>query len=364
MPIETATQTRFRALDSLRGIAALLVVFEHCYMAVPDEVWELYPNIHLAADILGAAGHFSVILFFVLSGFVLSLPYFADAELPYRLYLIRRVCRLYPPYVFAVIIAALLFYTVIDFPELVTGSILAAHLLLTGVWEGTVLDVPVWSLIVEMRISVIFPLLVMAVKRFGWFAVAAGIILGYVCFSANVALGAAGEEVNHIGMNYTGTLLLTLRYVPFFLLGIIAAGRLEKFKQILISFPAPAHIFCCVIAMAFHALYAWWDRQDIVSYADIFYGFIAVYFIICAVALAPVARKLCWPVFLWLGDISYSLYLVHVPVLFAVISLLYGYMPPLWTIISAVPVIFAAAYATYVLIERPSIMLGRKLSSR
>jgi peptidoglycan/LPS O-acetylase OafA/YrhL len=55
-------------------------------------------------------GRFAVMLFFVLSGFVLALPYFAGTSAAYGPYLVRRFCRLYPPFAFAVLVSALLCY--------------------------------------------------------------------------------------------------------------------------------------------------------------------------------------------------------------------------------------------------------------
>ncbi|MCB9988463.1 MAG: acyltransferase family protein [Rhodospirillales bacterium] len=66
---------RFHGLDSLRGIAALVVVFNHFYGVIPalasSENWLFsYTPLHTLI-----AGRQAVIIFFVLSGFVLSLPY-------------------------------------------------------------------------------------------------------------------------------------------------------------------------------------------------------------------------------------------------------------------------------------------------
>ena len=50
-------------------------------------------------------GHQAVILFFVLSGFVLYLPYTHTAEhILYADFVIKRICRIYLPYQFSVLI--------------------------------------------------------------------------------------------------------------------------------------------------------------------------------------------------------------------------------------------------------------------
>ncbi len=55
------------------------------------------------------AGHEAVILFFVLSGFVLSLPYLKNTNMTYSSYLIKRFLRLYIPYSISVLIATFLY---------------------------------------------------------------------------------------------------------------------------------------------------------------------------------------------------------------------------------------------------------------
>lgn len=51
------------------------------------------------------AGHEAVILFFILSGFVLSLPYYNKKNSKYKDYLIKRIFRIYLPYLVSVFLA-------------------------------------------------------------------------------------------------------------------------------------------------------------------------------------------------------------------------------------------------------------------
>ena len=75
---------RFHVLDGMRGVAALLVVFQHYY----HPFFSVYfPNAFISVD-----------FFFILSGFVV---YYAYAERivagqPAREYLVRRLARLFP----------------------------------------------------------------------------------------------------------------------------------------------------------------------------------------------------------------------------------------------------------------------------
>src|ERR1043165_7640264 len=100
--------TRIRALDGLRGVAALSVVALHVLSAIPgfDAALEHWPGPDSTMAALEAsplrllwAGHAAVILFFVLSGFVLTLQLERShsGASAYAVYVVRRLSRLYLP---------------------------------------------------------------------------------------------------------------------------------------------------------------------------------------------------------------------------------------------------------------------------
>ncbi len=91
-------QKRYIERDALRGIAALSVVVWHFVCATytiksPSSrtfVLSLYYLVH---------GRSAVILFFILSGFILSLPFFRETKPRYSAFVIRHICRIYLPYI-------------------------------------------------------------------------------------------------------------------------------------------------------------------------------------------------------------------------------------------------------------------------
>jgi acyltransferase-like protein len=98
-PSEAQPGDRFGQLDSLRGIAAATVVVGHLIRSVPaiddrsQAFWALkYTPLHVFW-----AGHQAVIFFFVLSGFVLALPFYSRA-VSYRTFVVKRVLRICVPY--------------------------------------------------------------------------------------------------------------------------------------------------------------------------------------------------------------------------------------------------------------------------
>src|SRR4051812_11697833 len=104
----TNGQMRYKQLDSLRGVAALFVFFSHFFLIFNINEFSV---LSLQASPLGVFinGHSAVMFFFVLSGFVLSLP-FINKEKPLNLaeFYIKRIFRIYPAYILAILFSIFL----------------------------------------------------------------------------------------------------------------------------------------------------------------------------------------------------------------------------------------------------------------
>ncbi len=366
---------RITTLDSLRGLAALTVVFAHCYEVYPEALrfdvhpaelsawlqpwaWLRYTPLHLFTD-----GQQAVMFFFVLSGFVLTLPFLRRTQPSYPRYLAKRFCRLYPPFAVAILFSAALYLLIAPHPigalghefnaqswtEDVTGGQVLRHLLMTGMARDETLDVPVWSLVHELRISMIFPMLV-AFAAFGavWGAIGLTALLYLACAYALIQVG---EE------SALGTMLATGQYILFFVVGIALASRAERWQATLGAVPSRARTLLWLAALA-----ALLFPASLLPWARIAWGAGAVGILMLAMTSPKAGRALSLPPLRWLGRVSYSLYLVHVPVLLACVHLLYGRLP--------LPVILAVAVALSLLgaqimfrgVELPSIRLGRRLA--
>jgi Acyltransferase family len=104
---------RIGSLDAVRGIASVMVVLNHCYDTIPQQQIAHFEST-LWSRPLGLLhnGHAAVIIFFVLSGYVLSLPYFRGTRVSYVRYLIKRFCRIYIPFAITIIMAAGLYLAI------------------------------------------------------------------------------------------------------------------------------------------------------------------------------------------------------------------------------------------------------------
>src|SRR5689334_4310261 len=98
---------RYASLDAVRGIASFMVLTHHCVLAglltIPAGGWTFasrYMPLHLFLS-----GRAPVILFFVLSGFVLAVSV-ERSETGYAAFAVRRLCRIYLPYAAVVLLSA------------------------------------------------------------------------------------------------------------------------------------------------------------------------------------------------------------------------------------------------------------------
>ncbi len=168
---------RLGVVNGLRGVAILAVVWHHLASLRPgwEDTWFLGDPIPWGAP--ATNGWLGVNLFFVLSGFVLYLPYaqgsraLATARDAGEFY-VRRAKRLLPLYyVSGAIILAIALAKVAARIVMPSGEELVLVATITFIFTkqsyAPRLNWPLWSLAIEVWFSVLFPLLVLAAKRVG-----------------------------------------------------------------------------------------------------------------------------------------------------------------------------------------------------
>lgn len=347
-PMPVPRTHRLSGLDGLRGLAALFVVLHHCwlfsYPGFPANTgpWWTGPLVH---------GHLAVVLFIVLSGFSLAV---APARRDWQLggttrFLRRRAWRILPPYWAALAFSVLVATTLAaENPAAVPDgkSVLVYGALVQDAVHANSPNSAFWSIAVEAQLYLVFPLLLLLRRRIGA-AAAVGAVLAAVLvvkgFSDQVPL-------------FASLLHLTPEFAVLFTVGVVAAGVLDTRRERLRRVPwAPlagiglaAFVLWLVLAGPVWTVNHYF-AVDLVLAAPI--GCL-----LAAVALgapAPLVRLLDTAPVRGLGRFSYSLYLVHVPIVTVVSRLVVPHLAPagtpafLVTLVIAVPaaLVFARLFA-------------------
>jgi peptidoglycan/LPS O-acetylase OafA/YrhL len=360
-------------LDSLRGLAALSVVFNHFLNLLPSiaekpkEMWLMkYTPLHIFW-----AGHEAVIFFFILSGFVLSLQFF-NKKVDYRSFFVKRVCRIYLPYITCVIIAIIasqIFYTGYKqglsawFNSVWTvkpsWGLVAQHFLLITYFDNKAFDPVLWSLVHEMRISIMFPLIMLCILKFNW-----KINIGFAVLATGICM-----VLTFIGnrLQYYTDYFVTIHYIAMFIFGALLAkhrkeilawytSKSKPLKIGLILTGVPLYLFPWLLKIVLTTK-LWFVEEWVISLG------VAI-FIISALGSQKVSLFLLSRSVHFLGQISYSMYLLHAVILISVTQILYKSVGllPIWPIAMVSTLFFS--WLSYKYIEIPSINIGKLLADR
>ena len=305
------------SLTPLRGIAALWVVLFHFCWHLPA----IHPDRYTGAVY---KGYLAVDLFFVLSGFVITHVYkesFARRVTAwrYRDFLKARVARIYPLhiavlllFVAAVMAERALAYTrtgaVDPIPLLGEQSIaglFANIFMLQGLWAQKLSwNDPSWSISLEFLAYLFFPLLFPVLWRTGPVGktVFGGLLLAILAWVAY----RTGDYFNQ----WNGTFAI-LRCLPEFLAGSLLYSFYQSglLASVLAS-DATLFVIILTLGVLLH-----------VAAPD--FSIVVLFPLLILAAVRNNGRFGRWlnsTPFMWLGDISYSLYLLHWFVLFIVLE--------------------------------------------
>jgi len=364
------------SLTPLRGIAALwVVVFHFCWR---------FPNVQPDDYGVVREGYLAVDMFFVLSGFVISHVYkdsFAKecTAREYSDFLKARIARIYPLHLVMLMVflaavalerAAICLAGGSIEPVPLTGDRSVAGLfanlaMLQGLWAcGLSWNNPAWSISLEFMAYLLFPLL------FPWLSRArmrGKAIAGLIAFAALAGLAwHTGNDLNQ----WNG-LPAILRCLPEFLVGVLIYSIYDQglFARLLASDLALGLVLAAVCALVHNA------PSDL--------GIVLLFPVLILAAVrneGRLRRLLNAAPLRWLGDISYSLYLVHWFVLSALVGtvrrlprLSLRQLPPtasLLATLSLIVVSVALAAVTHRVIEvrgrqwlRQRFVIGRPMAA-
>jgi peptidoglycan/LPS O-acetylase OafA/YrhL len=354
---------RLRSLDGLRGLAALIVVIHHSLLVVPglaapyfgqstqSSIQELltYSPLHLLW-----AGTEAVFLFFVLSGIVLT-RMAAARDFSWASYFSSRILRLYAPTFAAVVLGFVIISLTAHNPAPesnwlqnrggdYSATALLLDLSLISSTSGRIS--PLWTLQWEIIFSLALPLMLQLKKGRP--------VL--VCFALFAALGIG--VANHSA---------AFTYIPMFGLGIVLAANWDVIGLNFSRRKSSAMWHICLTILFAGSLLLIDSRWLLAgrisgSWADAIIVCLELSGIMLLIPLVAFWGPPRWlfstKVFLWLGTVSFSLYLVHEPIILGVAFITGGTKTG---IILSFILSFVFAQIFYMLIERPIHRWSRRL---
>lgn len=337
------------ALNGLRGLAALIVFVSH--FSNQSGLW---------GKLLGVGGgQLGVMIFFALSGFLMAYLYLG---LPWTrptvvAYAIARAARVLPLYLVVVLAACCLNMLGVTHPRVyeVTGSNLAGHLLF---WKGASV---LWTIPPEIWFYCIFAgiwSVQAALPR--WF------LLPLVLFALALAMNATVARLGLTGVFPANTAPEALvRGIEFFFVGTVGGVFFARFARC-----STRHVrlvdgifLCLLLALPFFlsgvkravfsdpTLTEGWDDTRVLIYVALLVWFSA------SSRLSQIVLGNRWVAFV--GLISYSLYLLHLLVLWNL-----AVRPTTASLLQAAALTMVLSFLSFKLVEKPAQRFARGLGSR
>lgn len=348
---------RMAGIDGLRAVAALWVVLFHMAAFSGGPLW---PGV----DFIARSGSTGVSLFLVLSGLCLFLPYAGGrlGAFDTRTFFSRRIRRLLPAYYVTLMILVVvhaLFGGRIGIPEYSRSELIeqtVTHLTLTHQFFPETfygLNGAYWSLGLEWELYLTLPLLIVAAVKFGVFRVVGAVVLVTIAYRIGLFAVTQAGLLDADGAWATVVLPnLFLGRWSEFALGMLAAELYRRGRRSVDWRIVALAVLAAVTALTFpgnpvnHVLYG------------------VVFFVLTSLVLAgnnPVARLFSWRPLVAIGVMSYSLYLVHQP-LIEVFAAVFGAgqgtdSRTVFLLLTAtVPLMILVALLLFVLVERRSLV--------
>jgi peptidoglycan/LPS O-acetylase OafA/YrhL len=364
MQAETAKQD-IKALTGLRGIAALYVMEYHAnFIAYFHETNPF--------EVFMCHGYQAVNLFFILSGFVMALTYGADFATGferenYFRFLVKRLGRIYPLYIVMTFVCMPKIVQRIGLQGALTWPHIAANLALIQTWGiCKSIDPTGWSISTELAAYLLFPFLT-AILLFSRLRLA--ITGGLLALAALIFAATRSDIAVHEPIVRPGALAVwdgTTLYPLLICLACFSLGLL-----VWRAWDAPginrlaAHPATGLIAVAATILLLSFRISDVLTVLVM-----AILIVTLATGKSPANFVLASPPVHWLGVISYSIYLVHWPILAAFEIPLHhaldhgrlGLLTPTICILTLATILLSAL--AHYLIERPGRTLSRRFLSR
>jgi peptidoglycan/LPS O-acetylase OafA/YrhL len=358
--VSDSGRRRSASLDGLRGLAAASVVALHLISVFLDTSFPQYATFDRWINFLDRtpvsvlwAGVQAVPLFFILSGF--ALHRMLSTAMSYQSFAVRRLIRLWTPYIVTIISATIGIYLggshkiAGQSPWLngligttLTKEMLANHLVMIGFFDTRPIDFVVWSLVLEVRLSLLFPLINWAIVR----------LHTLVMLAFSLTISVIATYLQHRSEGSSISICATLASQSYFVIGALISRHEAQIQCRYGTLPKWVKI-----VLAGFALILYCDCLRLSATYSTMLG--ASWLLIMCLCSSRLHRVLLSPLPQFLGRISYSLYLSHAVILLLMINLLYPYMSFVLIVLLSLPIAICISTILYYLVEKPAINLSR-----
>lgn len=366
-----------RQLHIIRGLAAFYVALGHSKVVLwsgaraylekyPRVNWNFLDYMLFGLDLFSSAAQEFVIVFFALSGFFIAYS-FDKNKWTFKDFFINRFVRIYPPYLFAVVFSILVMMIIsIYSPALINGSLLSPiNQRMTASFQELNAETGIlslffiknqdyiagnfsfWSLLPEW----IFYLMIPFVIRFKWFPLSVFFIL----FGIKILFG----------LEFSSDFLKFLfEYGFYFFLGASFYDFLEKRTLDKVNF-SPVIGYFVLVLLLFATIASGIVEMKPWSHV------IACFFTLVSIVVLlkyPIPSSLFYRIGIFLGDISYTLYILHLPVYYLIYAFFYEWSGHSifygrWYWLS-IPIVLIVSYLSYLCIEKPSLQWIARLKKQ
>lgn len=346
---------RIVSLDYLRGSMAFSVMMYHYLSWSFGTIGSEY--------LLGKLGIYAISIFYVLSGLSLTIVYHNGLKSKYDFasYAIKRIFRIFPLFWLVVSLGLLQYYfqalmsgedTSID----VTRVFLNYTLLFGFVKPDWYLTTGAWSIGNEMVFYAFFPLLIILGRLSKYHSLGLSCIT-FIPFSVFAfAILNNESDLSSQWTNYINPFNQLFLFSSGVTIGIMTTAKRVNSKLPL--------FLLLVIALCFMSIPSEGDKIGIVTgYERLAFSFLCIAFCLVLYRYNPIIRNWFGDALKFLGDISYSLYLLHplvaVPIVFVTnkmeIDLLCSYL------LLCVPISILFSYLSFRYIEKPAMKFAKTL---
>jgi len=316
--LSTSNTNRLTSMEGLRGLAVMLIFFPH-FVSMFKPWIDKSSTTHMLFEQIFSIGHMGVDLFFILSGYLIYGALIVK-EKPFVPYMKRRIQRIYPTFIvvfLAYLALSFIFPNESKLPILLSDKLMYIFqnlIFMPGLFDITPIMTVAWTLSYEFFYYLVIPILILVTFMRSWATKYK--IMFFLFISVSVFLY---YFINMQGYKHGGYLRLLMFISGVLLFEVIHGQLLLKFKaKGLFSLGS---LIIIMILIDIYQIESW-------------YRYLAIFillFILCLDSLRNVSftnKFFLFKPLRYLGNMSYSYYLVHSLALKAMFMIFSKIYPP------------------------------------